>query len=159
MDIVEKSKRSAMMSGIKGKNTRGEIAIRKSLHKLGFRYQLHRKDLPGKPDLVFPKHHAVIFVNGCFWHAHHCHLFTWPSSRAEFWRDKIGGNRIRDERNVAACIHKGWKVLVIWECALKGKTRRNIHEVIHTAGNWLLYDPMNAEIEGYIPNLNTKFGK
>ncbi len=82
-------------------------------------------------------------------HAHHCHLFKWPSSRPEFWRNKIGRNKIRDEKNIATCIQKGWKVLVIWECALKGKVRRNIHEVVHTAGNWLLYDSLNAEIEGY----------
>jgi DNA mismatch endonuclease (patch repair protein) len=117
MDKVSSEKRSIMMAGIKGKNTRGEIAIRKGLHKLGFRYQLHRKDLPGKPDLVFPKHHAVIFANGCFWHAHGCHIFKWPSTRAEFWKEKISANKIRDERNTQACIAMGWKVLVIWECA------------------------------------------
>jgi len=149
VDVVGSLKRSEMMAGIKGKNTRSELFIRKGLHKLGFRYQLHRKDLPGKPDLVFPKHHAVIFVNGCFWHAHHCHLFKWPSTRPEFWREKINGNVSRDERNTAACIKNGWKVLVIWECALKGKTKRNINEVIHTAANWILYDSQSAEIEGY----------
>lgn len=148
VDIVGSLKRSEMMAGIKGKNTRSELFIRKGLHKLGFRYQLHRKDLPGKPDLVFPKHHAVIFVNGCFWHAHGCHIFKWPSTRTEFWKEKIGANKIRDERNIQACISMGWKVLVIWECALKGKTRRQPNEVIHTAANWLLYDSLNAEIEG-----------
>lgn len=148
MDIVDKITRSAMMSGIKHKNTRNEIIIRKGLHKLGFRYQLHRKDIPGKPDLVFPKYHAVIFVNGCFWHAHGCHIFKWPSTRVEFWKEKIGVNKIRDERNVQACIAMGWKVLVIWECALKGKTRRNLNEVIHTAANWIIYDSQSAEIQG-----------
>jgi DNA mismatch endonuclease (patch repair protein) len=148
VDVVGSLKRSEMMAGIKGKNTRSELFIRKGLHKLGFRYQLHRKDLPGKPDLVFPKHHAVIFVNGCFWHAHGCHIFKWPSTRTEFWKEKIGTNKIRDERNIQACISMGWKVLVIWECALKGKTRRQPNEVIHTAANWLLYDSQNAEIEG-----------
>lgn len=148
MDKVSSEKRSTMMAGIKGKNTRGEIAIRKGLHKLGFRYQLHRKDLPGKPDLVFPKHHAVIFVNGCFWHAHGCHMFKWPSTHADFWKEKIGTNKIRDARNIQACIALGWKVLVIWECALRGKTRRNFDEVINTTANWLLYDSQSAEIEG-----------
>ncbi len=148
MDCVSPQKRSDMMSGIRGKNTRVEMLIRKGLHHLGFRYQLHRKDLPGKPDMVFPKHRAVIFVNGCFWHAHGCHIFKWPSTLTDFWKEKIGGNKIRDERNLAACIEKGWKVLVIWECALKGKTRRNFNEVIHTTANWLLYDPLSAEIEG-----------
>lgn len=148
MDNFSSEKRSAMMAEVKGKDTRSELLIRRGLHELGFRYQLHRKDLPGKPDLVFPKHHAVIFVNGCFWHAHHCHLFKWPSTRPEFWREKINGNVLRDERNTAACIKSGWKVLVVWECALKGKTRRNINEVIHTTANWLLYDSQSAEIEG-----------
>lgn len=148
MDIVDKSKRSMMMAGIKGKDTHGEILIRKGLHKLGFRYQLHRKDLPGKPDLVFPKHHAVIFINGCFWHAHGCHIFKWPSTRPEFWRDKIGKNKIRDELNIKSCISMGWKVLVIWECAFKGKARRSFNEVIHTTESWLLYDSQSAEIMG-----------
>ena len=148
MDKFSSEQRSVMMAGIKSKNTRGEIAVRKGLHKLGFRYQLHRKDLPGKPDLVFPKHHAVIFVNGCFWHAHGCHIFKWPSTRVEFWKEKIGANKIRDERNIQACESLGWKVLVVWECALKGKNRRNLDEVIHTAANWLLYDSQSAEISG-----------
>lgn len=148
VDVVTAEKRSSMMAGIKGKNTRGEIAIRQGLHKLGFRYQLHRTDLPGRPDLVFPKHRAVIFVNGCFWHAHGCHIFKWPSTRVDFWKEKIGANKIRDARNIEACTAKGWKVLVIWECALKGKTRRKPNEVIHTAANWLLYDSQNAVIEG-----------
>ncbi len=152
MDVVNKQKRSEMMSGIKGKDTRGELAIRKGLHKLGFRYQLHRKDLPGKPDLVFPKYNAVIFVNGCFWHAHNCHLFKWPSSRAEFWQEKISSNKIRDSNNFNKYIDLGWKVLIIWECSLKGKTRRNLNEVINTAANWLLYDSQNAEIEGRLIN-------
>ena len=147
-DITSAEKRSEMMAGIKGKNTKGELIVRKSLHKLGFRYQLHRRDLPGRPDLVFPKFQAIIFINGCFWHAHNCHLFKRPSSRPEFWQKKISSNRVRDEINFAKLIELGWKVLVIWECALKGKTRRDLNEVIHTAANWLLYDSQNAQIEG-----------
>ncbi|GGY84499.1 very short patch repair endonuclease [Cellvibrio zantedeschiae] len=137
-----------MMAGIKNKDTKGELLIRRGLYKLGFRYQLHRKDLPGRPDLVFPKFNSVIFVNGCFWHVHNCHLFKWPSSRPEFWKEKINSNKIRDEVNLEKLTKLGWKVLVIWECALKGKTRRNLDEVIHTAANWIQYDSQNAEIEG-----------
>lgn len=148
VDVVSAVKRSEMMAGIKGKDTRAELTIRRGLHRLGFRYQLHRKDLPGKPDLVFPKYKAVIFINGCFWHAHHCHIFKWPSSRIEFWKEKIGKNKIRDLKNIESCILSGWKVLVIWECSLKGKTRRKLNEVIHTAANWIMYDSQNAEIEG-----------
>lgn len=88
-DVVTPEKRSKMMSGIQGKNTKPELTIRKGLHALGFRYRLHGKTLPGKPDLVFPKYKAVIFIHGCFWHAHHCHLFKWPSTRVDFWQEKI----------------------------------------------------------------------
>jgi DNA mismatch endonuclease, patch repair protein len=98
--------------------------------------------------MVFPRYHAVIFVNGCFWHAHGCHIFKWPSTRTGFWKEKINTNKSRDERNVRACIERGWKVLVIWECALKGKARRNLNEVIHTTANWIMYDSQSAEIGG-----------
>ena len=92
-DVVDSATRSRMMSGIKGKNTKPELMVRSGLHRLGYRFRLHRKDLPGKPDLVFAKHRAVIFVHGCFWHYHDCHLFKMPSTRREFWETKIGRNR------------------------------------------------------------------
>lgn len=149
IDIVSGDIRSKMMAGIKGKNTKGEVLIRKGLHNLGFRYQLHRKDLPGNPDLVFPKYKSIIFVNGCFWHAHDCHLFKWPSTRPEFWEKKISENKIRDCKNIVACTEMGWKVLIIWECSYKGKTKRKLEEVLQTAAKWILYDTSNAEIEGY----------
>ena len=129
-----------MMSGISGKNTKPEMLIRKGLHRRGFRYRLHKSDLPGKPDLVFPKYKAIILINGCFWHQHDCHLFKWPSTREEFWRKKILGNKARDERNLKIYSELGWKVLVIWECAIKGKTRRPLSEVIETAVEWLQLD-------------------
>ena len=91
-DVVDRKTRSRMMSGIRGKNTRPELLIRKGLHARGFRFRLHDKRLPGKPDLVLPKYSAVIFVHGCFWHGHDCHLFKWPQSRREFWRKKITRN-------------------------------------------------------------------
>jgi DNA mismatch endonuclease (patch repair protein) len=120
-DVVTKEKRSAMMAGIKGKNTQPEIAIRKALHRRGYRYRLHAKDLPGKPDLVFPKYKTVIFVHGCFWHRHDCHLFKWPSTRREFWEEKITGNANRDILHKTRLIEAGWKIVIIWECAMKGK--------------------------------------
>lgn len=147
-DVVDKNTRSRMMSGIRGKNTRPEIVVRKGLHQLGFRYSLHNKNLPGKPDLVFSKYKAVIFVHGCFWHAHNCHLFKWPSTRQEFWRNKIQGNQLRDEKQLLTLSGQGWKVLTIWECALKGKNKRNLNEVINTAANWLRFDSQNAELSG-----------
>lgn len=121
-DTVSPEKRSDMMSGIRGKDTKPEIIVRSLLHRLGYRFRLHRKDLPGKPDIVLPKWRAVIFVNGCYWHGHEsCHLFRLPKTRIDFWTNKIAGNRARDQRNHIALQGAGWKVLVIWECAVSKK--------------------------------------
>ena len=122
VDVVRPEKRSEMMAGIKGRNTKPEIIIRKVFFKRGFRYRLHYKGLPGKPDLVFPKYKAVIFVNGCFWHGHNCHLFKWPKSNPDFWKEKITGNQTRDIKNKKLLSVQGWRVKTIWECALKGKS-------------------------------------
>lgn len=138
-----------MMSGIKAKNTKPEMVIRKGLHALGFRYRLHDKILAGKPDLVFPSYRAVIFVHGCFWHAHHCHLFRWPSTRKEFWEEKISGNARRDDQNSVALENIGWRVLIIWECALRGPTRLPADQVIEKAAAWLRTETESSEIEGY----------
>lgn len=129
-DVVTREKRSEMMAGIKGKNTRPEILIRKALHARGFRYKLHGKKLPGKPDLVLPKYKTVVFVHGCFWHKHHCHLFKWPSTRRDFWEDKINGNAVRDEIQKQQLLAMGWKIIIVWECALKGKQKINLPELI-----------------------------
>ena len=128
------------MSGVKGKNTALELAVRRPLHKLGYRYRLHDKTLPGKPDLVLPRHKAVIFVNGCFWHHHTCKLFKWPSTRQDFWRSKILGNEIRDGRNLYRLKIDGWRVLIVWECAIKGQSAEVIDRVISTAASWLESD-------------------
>lgn len=128
-DVVTKEKRSAMMAGIKGKNTRPEIAIRTELHRRGYRYRLYSKSLPGKPDLVFPKYRTVVFVHGCFWHKHDCHLFKWPSTRRDFWREKIDGNARRDEIHKTQLLAKGWKIVIIWECAVKGKNKMPLSDV------------------------------
>ena len=112
-DIVSKAKRSAMMSGIRGKNTKPEILVRRLLHGMGYRFRLHRKDLPGKPDIVLPKWRTVIFVNGCYWHGHEdCYLFRPPKTQTEFWTNKIEGNQTRDQCNYAELENAGWKVLV-----------------------------------------------
>lgn len=145
-DVVSKPVRSRMMAGIHGKNTRPELLIRQGLHRLGFRYALHNKELPGKPDLVFRKFKAVIFIHGCFWHAHDCHLFKWPSTRPEFWREKIKGNKERDLKQKQQLTQLGWRSLVIWECALRGKHKLAYKDVINTAANWLQFDTQNAEI-------------
>ena len=109
-----------MMAGIRGKNTKPEMIVRQGLHAMGFRYKLHDKSLPGKPDLVFPKRKVVVFVNGCFWHKHDCDYFKWPKTRPEFWRQKIYQNQMRDIRNINKLRELGWVPIVVWECELKG---------------------------------------
>lgn len=135
------------MSGIRGKNTKPELLIRKALHARGFRYRLHC-DLPGRPDICLPKYRAVILVHGCFWHGHDCHLFKWPTTRPEFWRTKIARNReidcAADERLSIA----GWRVATIWECALKGKSRLALDDVAQRCADWLISDCERLMIRG-----------
>jgi DNA mismatch endonuclease, patch repair protein len=104
VDVFTKKKRSEVMSRIRGKNTKPEIFVRSTLHQQGFRFRLHVPSLPGKPDLVFSKYKALIFVHGCFWHGHNCHLFKWPFTREEFWRKKILKNRDNDQKALKALI-------------------------------------------------------
>lgn len=147
-DVVSKKTRSRMMAGIRGKDTRPELMIRSALHQQGFRFRLHYSQLPGKPDLVFPKYRAVVLINGCFWHGHDCHLFKWPGTREEFWRHKITSNQVRDERNSAEYKKRGWKSMVVWECALKGRTRCDLDEIVATISNWLKTGSDDSEIVG-----------
>lgn len=137
------------MSGIRGKDTKPELAIRSALHRAGFRFRLHRKDLPGRPDLVFPRHDAVLFVHGCFWHGHDCHLFRWPKSREDFWREKIGKNIARDQVQHQALADSGWRVGTIWECALKGKTRLPFDKVVDQCSIWLKSSIKTFEVSGH----------
>lgn len=137
-----------MMSGIRGKDTKPELAVRRGLHAKGFRYRLHANDLPGKPDLVLPRYHAAIFVNGCFWHRHDCHLFKMPSTRQEFWAGKIARNIERDAIARQKLRDAGWRFLVVWECALKGRTRLGIEEVIERIASWLTGSEPSLEIGG-----------
>lgn len=125
------------MAAIRGADTKPEMLVRRALHARGFRYRLHDRRLPGRPDLIFPRYRAVLFINGCFWHGHDCPLFVWPKSRSEFWRAKIGGNIDRDLRNEAELEARGWRVGVIWECALKGAGRRDPGDVIDNITGFL----------------------
>lgn len=110
------------MSGIRGKDTQPELVVRRALHAAGLRYRLHDTRLPGKPDLVFPRHQAVVFVHGCFWHAHHgCRYYKIPSTRPEFWQAKLAGNAARDARNVQRLLDAGWRVATVWECAIRAR--------------------------------------
>lgn len=124
-DVHEPETRSYNMSQISGKDTKPEMMVRKFLHSNGFRYGLHRKDLPGKPDLVLPKYNTIIFVHGCFWHAHEdCKYFKIPQTRTDWWKNKLYGNKERDEKNIEELKEKGWKVIVVWGCELKPKKRK-----------------------------------
>jgi len=137
-----------MMSGIRGKNTKPELFVRQALHAKGFRYRLHRKDLAGKPDITLPRYNAVIFVNGCFWHGHNCHLFKWPKTRADFWRTKIRANQARDRKNINILLDQGWRVFVLWECSIKGVQGDALVSVIEDLSNWIAgescFDETNA---------------
>ena len=148
VDIVSRDKRREMMAGIKGKHTSPELALRRGLHARGYRFRLHRRDIPGAPDLVFPARRAVLFAHGCFWHQHSCHLFKWPGTRREFWREKIQRNVERDMGAALELESLGWRVGVVWECALKGRTRRNIDDVLDECSDWLNSDRQSLEIKG-----------
>ena len=117
--------RSELMSRIRGKDTKPEMLVRRLVHGMGYRYRLHARDLPGRPDLVFRPRRKAIFVHGCFWHRHEgCSRNTMPATRQDFWRRKLNGNAQRDRRNEAALREAGWRVLVIWECEAKGNMIR-----------------------------------
>ena len=119
MDVHSPERRSFNMSRIKGKNTRPEMLVRRWLWANGYRYRLHRKDLPGKPDIVFAGRKKTIFIHGCFWHKHECSYFKWPQTNAEFWRKKINESVTRDQKNYVDLIGGGWSYIIIWECELK----------------------------------------
>lgn len=136
VDVVDRATRSRMMSGIRGRNTKPEILIRRLLHLHGFRFRLHVRDLPGKPDIVLPRYHAIVFVHGCFWHGHDCPLFKWPGTRPDFWREKIGRNQAKDNLVREALLANGWRVGIVWECALRG-AGKNIEGVAQSLSEWL----------------------
>lgn len=125
MDTLSQAERSQRMSLVSGKDTKPEMLVRRTLHRLGYRYRLHSKDLPGKPDIVFRSRQKVIFVHGCFWHRHpsrKCKLARMPKSRLEFWKPKLDQNRQRDIKNQRALSKMGWKYLILWECELNDET-------------------------------------
>ena len=119
-DVHDKKTRSYNMSRVKNKDTKPEMLVRRFLHQKGFRYKLHDKSLPGKPDLVLPRYKVAIFIHGCFWHGHkECKYFTVPQTRTEWWQNKIEGNARNDQKAVKALKSAGWKVVIIWACQLK----------------------------------------
>ena len=148
-DTFSPAKRSQIMSRIRATDTAPELQIRKGLHALGFRYRLHDPKLPGKPDLVFRKYRSIIFVNGCFWHGHSCHLFRWPASNQNYWKPKISRTIERDKENFRLLRECEWRVLVIWECAFRGRFRSSIEDVIEMASEWLVSNRHECELKGY----------
>ena len=136
MDIVDQARRSAMMAGIKSKNTRPEMQVRQAAHALGFRFRLHRRDLPGCPDVVFPRLKKVIFVHGCFWHRHEgCRYAYNPKSNVAFWQGKFQKNQERDRRFLFDLAKQGWNALVIWECETRDQQILRSRIAEHLGGN------------------------
>lgn len=147
-DVVSPEVRSRMMAGIKGKNTRPEIQIRKLLFAAGYRFRLHRRDLPGTPDIVMPGKRIAIFVHGCFWHGHQgCKLAKIPSTRTDFWTAKITANRLRDRMAIDQLLLAGWRVLVVWECAVREKG--STAELMTRIHGWIESDRRDAHIAAF----------
>lgn len=145
VDIVDAETRSRMMAGIKGTNTKPELALRRALHARGFRYRLHTKNVQGRPDLVLPKYRAVVFVHGCFWHRHlGCRYATNPKTRAEFWEVKFAANVARDSAVRAALLEAGWRVATIWECALRKPEQ--VAVAADQLSTWLLSETETLEL-------------
>lgn len=147
-DVHNKATRSRNMAAIKAKDSKPELLIRRGLFRRGFRYRLHARHLPGCPDLVLPKYKAAIQVHGCFWHGHDCDLFQWPISRSGFWRDKIGGNQVRDASSDEELIARGWRVLTIWECAIRGRQAMPLGQVLDRAAAWIRAGALRGDIRG-----------
>ncbi|BCO30128.1 very short patch repair endonuclease [Thiohalobacter sp. COW1] len=148
MDTVDKAVRSRIMASVRQRDTGPEMRLRRALHRLGLRYRLHDRKLPGSPDLVFPRFKAVVFVHGCFWHVHGCKYSTTPASRKEFWAEKFAANKARDQRNVTLLLADGWRVMTVWECALKGKREYPEEAVAIRVANWLRGTRHKGEIGG-----------
>lgn len=144
-DVVDPQTRSRMMSGIRAKNTSPELLIRKELYAHGFRYRLHDKTLPGNPDIILKKYQAVIFIHGCFWHRHQCHLFKWPKTRQDFWHKKLNGNYKSDQLNMKRLRSENWRVCIIWECAIR-EAKKDLSGLVETVIDWLASDKSIMEI-------------
>lgn len=146
-DIVTSEVRSRMMSGIRGKNTRPEIIVRKNLFAAGFRFRLHRRDLPGAPDIVMSGRRIAVFVHGCFWHRHKgCRFAKLPATRLEYWKDKLEGNVERDSRAIDALLDLGWRVLVVWECAVREESSSSVLQ--NDLARWINGKAVRGEISG-----------
>lgn len=136
------------MAGIRAKNTRPEMFLRQGLHALGFRFRLHATNIPGKPDIVFPKYRALIIVHGCLWHGHECRYFKIPKTNAAFWQEKIQSNRLRDAKTIQLQMDMGWRCLVVWECAVRQvKQTQNELDIVALCASWLVGNGRFAVID------------
>ena len=141
-DVHDPATRRRNMAAIRSRDTAPELKLRKELHGLGYRYRLHVKGLPGRPDIVLPRHRAIVFVHGCFFHMHQCHAFKWPKTRAEFWRQKISANAARDKTTEATLVEQGWRVGIVWECSL----RKPRNDVAARLSKWLRLNRTRIEL-------------
>jgi DNA mismatch endonuclease (patch repair protein) len=148
MDTVDSQTRSQIMARVGQKNTGAEMMLRRALHRRGLRYRLHDRSLPGSPDIVFPRFKSVLFVHGCYWHSHGCYRSKIPKSSREFWTNKFETNRTRDERSRKLLVSQGWRVLTVWECALRGKLSSPVEDVADAVWDWLASKAQIGEIEG-----------
>lgn len=149
MDVFTKKKRSEVMSRIRGTDTKLEVEVRSRLFCNGFRFRKNDKRYPGKPDIVLPKHQAVIFINGCFWHYHKCSLFKMPSTRTTWWKNKLKGNKKREIKSIKDLKALNWRTLIIWECAIRGKGKKHdveFEKIIKKTERWLLSKSKTREI-------------
>lgn len=151
VDVLTPEQRRLNMSRIRGRDTKPELLLRRGLHAAGLRFRLHAAYLPGKPDIVFRRYRALILVHGCFWHGHDCPRFRLPKSRTEFWAEKIAGNQARDRRTIETLQSKGWRVLVVWECSLRGPARWNLEEVLTRCKVFVKGGEKYAELAGKWP--------
>ncbi|MDH4428172.1 MAG: very short patch repair endonuclease [Acidovorax sp.] len=150
-DIVDSATRSRMMSGIRGRDTKIELALRKALHASGLRYRLHYRKLPGRPDMAFIGAKAAVFINGCFWHGHDCPFFRLPASNVEFWRAKIDANRSRDIATLDALHGLGWRTAIVWECAMRGRPANEFSALVGRLKEWIREGCSNLDIRGPLP--------
>ncbi|MCL6284118.1 very short patch repair endonuclease [Ruegeria sp. 2012CJ41-6] len=147
MDVLTPEQRQKNMKAIRSRGTKPERILGRGLHARGFRYRLNVARLPGSPDLVFAKHSAVIFAHGCFWHGHNCHLFKIPSTRRDFWLAKIKANAARDQRDADALVNLQWRVMTVWECALRGRRKQPLDFVLDKCAAFLTGDHQRDEIK------------
>jgi DNA mismatch endonuclease (patch repair protein) len=140
------------MAAVRSRNTRPENFVRKGLHARGLRYRLHVRELPGRPDMLFPKYRAALFIHGCFWHGHGCSLFRLPGTRTAFWRAKIRSNVARDSTVLVALQSSGWRTGIVWECAVRGRARRSPDDVLNQVTDWLKSGRGDLSLTGFETN-------